>query len=179
EVVVAMESSLPAFAAVTRVGCDSLQQRLALLEQPIRVGAAGLGKRVTTPAQAIERFRRIATHAFCPCRNVARGEGYRIEGWIALALREGRGQLAGGHAERARQCGVALVHIGARRRRRCTSDVLEEPVQVVERVLPAAALVVYILLDERECGGAPVLRSILDAAGDRDAMGELSDVGKV
>ena len=50
---------------------------------------------------------------------------------------------------------------------------------MVERIVPTAALVVHILLNERECRAATVLREVLDAARHRNAVGELNDVGEI
>src|SRR5439155_6063323 len=58
-------------------------------------------------------------------------------------------------------------------------SILEEPVQVVEREVPAATLVEHILLNQCECCGATVLRKVLDAPRHRNAVSELDDVGEI
>ncbi len=67
---------------------------------------------------------------------------------------------------------------GARPRRGRVAHVLEEALEVVERVGPAVALVGDVALQQRQRHGRAVVAEVLDRAGHRHAVGEVRDLGQ-
>src|SRR5204862_3234477 len=142
----AMQAGLAAFAAVVRVACDPREQPITLRKQAIGVGAGEFRKRVAPTLQAVERPYCLLAYAFGPGGDIGGAVRYRIERRIPGPSCERRVQLRCAHAKGARKRGVAAMNIRSGGRCRFARNVLEEPIQVVERVVPTAALVVYILL---------------------------------
>ena len=130
----------------------------------------GCGSSSRPRCSLIEGLGRFLGDLGDPCGDVGACDRLRLEAGIAAGSAQCEVQLAGAPPERGHQLEEGAVHVLGQRVGGERAVLIEEVLEVLQRVGPAVPLIGYVALQQGQCDRGAVGGRVLERAGDRNAV---------